>query len=255
MLEVVVLSVLQGIAEFLPISSSGHLVLGRTLLGLKDAGMRLDVCLHVGTLLSIFVFYFSVVARIVRKLEWAYVAKIAVSAVPVCVVGLSFKDSLEEAFASPVLVGCALMFTGVVLTATRFLPKGDGEVSFLRAMLMGLAQAVAILPGVSRSGMTLAAARASKVDPAKAAEFSFLRSAPPIGGAALLEMAKAMHGPAAGAVETPWWLCGVGAAIAAVVGWFALKVLVASLRGRWFWIFGPYCLLAGGLTIALAILR
>ena len=252
MFEVLVLSVLQGVAEFLPISSSGHLVLGRSLLGLGDVGMRLDICLHVGTLLSVFVFYFSVVARIVKNMEWSYVAKIAVSAVPAGVVGIVFKDALEEAFASPAMVGCALMFTGLVLTATRFLPKGEKDVSFVRAILMGLAQAVAILPGVSRSGMTLAAARASKVDPAKAAEFSFLMSAPPIGGAALLEIVKAMKEPAAAASAEPeWWLCAVGAAVAAVVGWFALKVLVASLRGRWFWLFGPYCILAGGLTLIL----
>ena len=95
MVEVFILSVLQGVAEFLPISSSGHLVLGKELLGLGDAGMRLDVFPHVGTLLSIFVFYFAVVRRILLKREWSYIAKIVVSAVPVGVVGVLFKDRLE----------------------------------------------------------------------------------------------------------------------------------------------------------------
>ena len=249
MLEVAILSVLQGVAEFLPISSSGHLVLGKSLLGLGDVGMRLDVFLHVGTLLSIFVFYFSVIRRIVMRMEWSYMAKIVVSAVPVGVVGVLFKDWFEEAFASPTFVGCALIFTGVVLTATRFLPKGGKDVSFLRALLMGLAQAVALLPGVSRSGMTLAAARAATVDGEKAAEFSFLMSAPPIAGAALLEIVKAAGEPAAEAArETSWGLCIFGAVLAAVVGWFALKMLVASLKGRWFWLFGPYCIVVGLLT-------
>ena len=252
MLEVLVLSVLQGVAEFLPISSSGHLVLGKALLGVGDAGMRLDVFLHVGTLLSIFVFYFSVVRRILVRREWEYVAKVVLSAIPVSVVGVLFKDWLEEAFSSPAFVGGALMFTGVVLTATRFLPKGDRDVSFLHALLMGLAQAVAILPGVSRSGMTLAAARAAKVDGEKAAEFSFLMSAPPIAGAAILEIAKAARCVDASCAETGWGLCVFGAVVAAVIGWFALKLLVASLKGRWFWLFGPYCLAAGLLTIAVA---
>ena len=252
MFEVLILSVLQGVAEFLPISSSGHLVLGKKLLGLGDVGMRLDVFLHVGTLLSIFVFYFSVVRRILLRAEWSYMAKIVVSAVPVGVVGVLFKDRLEEAFSSPTFVGGALVATGVVLTVTRFMPKGDRGVSFLRALLMGLAQAAAILPGVSRSGMTLAAARAAKVDGEKAAEFSFLMSAPPIAGAALLELVKGMQGSAS-AAETSWGLCIFGAVLSAVVGWFALKLLVASLKGRWFWLFGPYCIVVGVLTLVLAI--
>ena len=252
MVKVAILSVLQGIAEFLPISSSGHLVLGKELLGIGDAGMRLDIFLHVGTLASIFVFYFAVVRRIAERREWGYVAKIALSAVPIGVVGILFKDRLEEAFSSPSFVGGALIFTGVVLTATRFLPKGGRDVSFAGALLMGLAQAVAILPGVSRSGMTLAAARAAKVDGERAAEFSFLMSAPPIAGAALLELAKAARGTASASSETGWGLCVFGALLAAVVGWFALKVLVASLKGRWFWLFGPYCILAGALTIFFA---
>ena len=250
MLEVSILSVLQGIAEFLPISSSGHLVLGKSVLGLGDVGMRLDVFLHVGTLVSVFVFYFSVIRRMVVGREWSYAAKILVSAVPIGIVGVLFKDRLEEAFSSPAFVGGALIVTGAVLTATRFLPKGDRDVSFLRAILMGLAQAVAILPGVSRSGMTLAAARASNVDGEKAAEFSFLMSAPPIAGAALLELVKGAQAQPA-AAETSWGLCIFGAALAAVVGWFALKLLVASLKGRWFWLFGPYCIVAGLLTLVL----
>ena len=263
MLEVIVLSVLQGIAEFLPISSSGHLVLGRSVLGLGDVGLRLDIFLHVGTLVSIFAFYGAIVARLVRNAfgaggsdamreSWMYALKIVVSAVPAGIVGVLFKSRFEEAFSSPSFVGGALIFTGAVLTATRFLPKGEKDVSFLRAALMGLAQAVALLPGVSRSGMTLAAARAAKVEGERAAEFSFLMSAPPIAGAALLEIVKTVgEAEAAAARETSWGLCVVGALIAAVVGWFALKLLVASLKGRWFWLFGPYCIVVGLLSLAI----
>ena len=95
------LSILQGIAEFLPISSSGHLVLGKNLLGLQDVGLRLDVFLHVGTLVAIFAFYFSVIRRIVVDLEWSYLLKIIVSAVPVGIVGVLFHARLEEIFSSP----------------------------------------------------------------------------------------------------------------------------------------------------------
>lgn len=251
MLEVTLLSVLQGIAEFLPISSSGHLVLGKQLLGMQELGMRIDIFLHVGTLLAIFAFYFSVIRRIFVNLEWSYMLKVVLSAVPAGVVGVLFKDQLEEAFASQKMVGCALLFTGTVLTATRFLPKGGKDVSFLSALWMGLAQAVAILPGVSRSGMTLAAARAAKVDAEKSAEFSFLMSAPPIAGAALLELLKGMKAAEAATAEVSWGLTVYGCALAAIVGYFSLKLLVKSLKGRWFWLFGPYCLAAGLLALVI----
>ena len=261
MVEVVVLSVMQGIAEFLPISSSGHLVLGRSLLGLGDVGMRLDIFLHVGTLASIFAFYRAIVLRLAgdafgangaqaRRESWKYVLKIVVSAIPAGIVGVLFKDDIESAFSSTRAVGCALVFTGLVLMATRFLPRGAKDVSFLRAFLMGVAQAVAILPGVSRSGSTLAAARASGVEYGKSAEFSFLMSAPPIAGAALLEIVKALRssgpvGDAAASGEVSWALCAFGAVIAAVVGYFSLALLLRSLKSDRFWLFGPYCIVAG----------
>ena len=252
MIEVTLLSVLQGIAEFLPISSSGHLVLGKGLLGMQEMGMRIDIFLHVGTLIAIFAFYFAVIRRILVNFEWSYMLKVVVSAVPAGIVGVLFKDQLEAAFASPKMVGGALIFTGIVLTATKFLPKGDKDVSFLRALWMGLAQAVAILPGVSRSGMTLAAARASKVEAARSAEFSFLMSAPPIAGAALLELMKSLkESGAAETAEVSWGLTIYGCVLAAVVGYFSLKLLLKSLKGRWFWIFGPYCILAGALALSL----
>ena len=150
------------------------------------------------------------------------------------------------------MVGAALVFMGVVLTATRFLPKGSGIVTLPKALLMGVAQAVAILPGVSRSGMTLVAARASKVEAEKAAEFSFLMSAPPIAGAALLEVLeslKASAAEAAAATEVGWGLCAFGAVLAAVVGYASLKFLLRSLKSDRFWLFGPYAVLAGVVTM------
>ena len=115
---------------------------------------------------------------------------------------------------------------------------------------MGIAQAIAILPGVSRSGMTLAAARASKVEPEKAAEFSFLMSVPPIAGAALLEIVDALKAAEPVVAEVSWGLTIYGAALAAVVGYFALALLLRSLRSDKFWLFGPYCVVAGVVAIA-----
>ncbi len=250
MKEVFVLAILQGVAEFLPISSSGHLVIAQHLLGVHDGGMRLDVFLHLGTLVSIAIFYFSVLWRVFRNWEWEYIVKIVLSAIPAIIVYALFKPFVDGLFENAKMVGALLMFTGVVLIGTRYIPKGSKDVSFVRAILMGLGQALALLPGISRSGTTLACARAGGVDPEKSAEFSFLMSAPLIAGGALLEVLKS-HQAAEGTVEIGWGICIAGALIAAVVGYFSLKLLVASLKSRWFWLFGPYCLTAGLLTLIL----
>jgi undecaprenyl-diphosphatase len=248
MLEVTVLALLQGVAEFLPISSSGHLVIGQRLLGVNAPGMRLDVFLHVGTLLSILVFYASVIYRILRRGEWMYVVKLAVSALPAVAVYFSFKDFIDGMFDNARMVGALLMFTGAILVGTRYLPRGTNGVSFPRSLLMGIGQALALLPGVSRSGMTLAFARGGRVDPEKAAEFSFLMSAPLIFGAAVLELVKSCRGVEA-AGEISWGLTIYGCLLSAVVGYGALKLLLKSLKGKWFWLFGPYCITAGLLTL------
>ncbi len=258
--DVTILAILQGVAEFLPISSSGHLVIGQHLLGMNAPGMRLDVFLHVGTLVSIFVFYRRPIADILtglfahdaerRSAAWTYSMKIVLSAVPAVVVYLLFKDPIESLFEDARMVGALLMFTGLVLTGTRFLPRGAEAVGFLRAFLMGVGQAIAILPGVSRSGMTIAAARSVKVAPEAAAEFSFLMSAPLIAGAALLQVKKALEAtPAEVAGEPSWGAVAWGAVVAAIVGYFSLALLLRTLRGRWFWLFGPYCFVAGLLVV------
>ena len=181
-LDVTFLAILQGVAEFLPISSSGHLVIGQHVLGVKDAGLQLDVFLHVGTLLSVAMYYRKSLWRIVAEHDFSYLAKIVLSALPAVAVYAIFKEEVESLFNNTKMVGALLMFTGAVLAGTRFLPTGTKEVSFLRALWMGCMQAVALLPGVSRSGMTLAAARSGKVEPSKSAEFSFLMSSPLILG-------------------------------------------------------------------------
>ena len=247
MTEVTILAILQGIAEFLPISSSGHLVIGQHLLGINAPGMRLDVFLHVGTLISIFAYYASTVFGILRRRDWKYVLKIVFSALPAVAVYFLFKDFIDGMFDNVRMVGALLMFTGAILIGTRYLPRGGGEVSFLRALLMGAGQALALLPGVSRSGMTLAFARGGQVEPEKAAEFSFLMSAPLIAGAAVLELVKG--GAAAQQGEISWALTAYGCVLSAIVGYGALKLLVKSLKSRWFWLFGPYCIAAGLLTL------
>ena len=261
--DVTILAILQGVAEFLPISSSGHLVIGQSALGINAPGMRLDIFLHVGTVFAIFAYYRVQTWRLAaglfsrdaarRRESWLYAAKIVLSALPAIVVYGLFKHQIEDLFENAKMVGALLMFTGAVLMGTRFLPRGERDVNFLRALLMGIGQSIALLPGVSRSGMTLASARGGKVAPEAAAEFSFLMSTPLIIGAAFLEALKAFGGTveAASSQELPWGLVLYGSAVAAVVGYFSLAWLVRILKGRFFWMFGPYCIVVGLLTVCL----
>ena len=250
--DITVLAVLQGVAEFLPISSSGHLVILQHILDVPESmRMRLEVFLHAGTLLAVFSFYGRRIGAILKGLclreadAWRYACKIIVSAIPAVVVYFIFRHSIDELVKNARMVGALLMFTGAVLLGTRYLPRGTRDVCFLRALLMGLGQAVALLPGVSRSGMTLAAARGGRVGPAEAAEFSFLMSAPLILGGVVLECLKGE----VGAGDLSWGLLAWGVLLSAVVGYFSLALLLRALKGRWFWLFGPYCILAGLLTL------
>ena len=248
--NVTLLAVLQGVAEFLPISSSGHLVIGQHVLGIMDGGMQLDIFLHGGTLLSVAIFYRKAIWHIFAQRDFRYMAKIIASAIPAVLVYLMFHDKIDAMFENAKMVGALLMFTGAVLAGTRFLPTGGNDVSFGRALWMGAMQAVALLPGVSRSGMTLAAARSGKVEPAKSAEFSFLMSSPLIAGGMLLEIIK-IFGSSSGAAHggTAAWLLVWGMMLAAVVGYFSLVLLVKALKGSCFWLFGPYCFIAGIATL------
>jgi len=254
--DVTVLAALQGVAEFLPISSSGHLVILQHILEVPESlRMRLEVFLHAGTLLSIFAFYRRSIASIMlglaareagaRTSAWAYAGRLVVSALPAVGVYFLFRDDIEALVSNARMVGALLMFTGAVLVGTRYLPSGNREVGVLRALLMGIGQAIALLPGVSRSGMTLAAARGGGVRPEAAAEFSFLMSAPLIAGGVVLECAKGGFG----AEGMPWWLLAWGVALSAVVGYLSLALLIKALKGRWFWLFGPYCITAGLATL------
>jgi len=255
-LNVLLLSVLQGVAEFLPVSSSGHLVLGQHLLGMKEPSTRLEVALHVGTLFSVVVFYRERIIGLVRgvftgcKESWRMVMNIVVSAIPAVIFYLLFRKTIDGSFESPRFVGAALMFTGVVLCAVRWFSGRVGEVTMPRAVAVGLAQAVAILPGVSRSGMTISMARVAGVSPEKAAEFSFLMSLPLIVGAMLKDVLfSSSAADATAQAGVSFWLLVVGAVVAGVVGYFALTLLVRLLRGHQFWMFGIYCLVVGCLTL------
>jgi undecaprenyl-diphosphatase len=260
--DLIVLSIVQGVAEFLPVSSSGHLVIVQRALGIEAPGLRLDIFLHLGTLASVVVFYARTLRRLAaglfgaapaaeRRAAWRFAGRLALSTVPAVAVYLLFGPFLEAQYENVAVTAVFLLVTGVVLIGTRFLPRGTAEIGFLRALAMGIGQAFALLPGVSRSGMTLACARALRCDPEKSAEFSFLMSLPLIAGAALLETVRSFASSAPPPSAPGWGETLVCSALAAVVGYVSLALLVKTLKSAYFWVFGLYCLSAGLLTLYL----
>lgn len=238
------LGFVQGATEFLPVSSSGHLVIFQGVMGVSLDGIVFEVVVHVATLLSILMVYRSrvvelAVGAVSRDREaWSYIGLLVVATLPAVVVGLLWKDQVEALFDDPVTPGVALLVTGAFLWTTRRALKRAvlARPGWTSAALIGLAQACALVPGISRSGATVVAALWLGVQAKEAAAFSFLMAVPAIGGAMVLMLADLQPGMGHGAVPLM-----VGGAVAAVTGVAAIKTFVALLdRESFFW-FAPYC--------------
>ncbi|MCH8990254.1 MAG: undecaprenyl-diphosphate phosphatase [Acidobacteria bacterium] len=248
-----VLGVVQGLTEFLPVSSSGHLVVAEALVGFSSSGVMVEVVLHVATLLAVVLVYRNVLWDLTRgtvtgdRKAWAYVGLLAVATVPAGLVGVLLKDFFERAFESLLLVGVNFLVTGSFLWSTRGRRQSaTAEApSAGRAVVIGIAQALAILPGISRSGATVSAAMWLGVDPVRAAEFSFLLAIPVIAGAAVLQLPD-LSGNVVAVGTGPLALGFLAALFAGVL---AIRVFIAVLKQRAFHRFAPYCWTVGVLTI------
>lgn len=193
--DAIVLGLVQGLTEFLPVSSSGHLVMAQTFLGVPSPGVFLEVALHLATLISVMVVYHRKLTELLvgffrRDPEsLRYIGLLVLATLPVVVIGLLFKDAIEAAFDTPYVTGFLLLVTGLILFSTTLAKRErTREVpTKTHALIMGLAQCFAILPGISRSGSTIAAGLWTGLRGERAAEFSFLMSLPAVAGAAVLQ--------------------------------------------------------------------
>ncbi|MBR4784012.1 MULTISPECIES: undecaprenyl-diphosphate phosphatase [Fibrobacter] len=203
MLESIILGLLQGLAEFLPISSSGHLVLGKELLGVSEAGMFFDIMLHAGTLLSIFVVFRKKIVEIIvgcihrDPVQLKEAGYIVLASIPTAIIGIGFKKPLESLFENPRAVCVALLVTATLLFVSQWgrtgskHPEAEGvKMNWWRALVTGVVQGIACIPGISRSGSTISGMIFMGVNRKYAGEFSFLMSIPAVGGAALLDVIK-----------------------------------------------------------------
>ncbi len=263
-----VLGVIQGLTEFLPVSSSGHLVLFQNLFGLKEPELFFDISVHVGTLIAICVFFFKDLRDITgtlfsastwsvgkdglweslcQKPEMRLFGLILVGTVPTVLLGLLLRPVAPMMFSSVQLVGIMLLVTGLLLWLTRGLKshgRDAAQLTIWDALLIGFFQGVAILPGLSRSGATIAMGLFRGIDRETAARYSFLLSIPAILGAMVLESGKALSTgfPPAGALS-------VGVCMAAAVGYGCLKILVRLVKKGNLYIFAPYCWFLGMVII------
>lgn len=261
--EALALAVVQGLTEFLPVSSSGHLVLAQTLFGVEASTAFLyDILLHLGTALAALAFYRRDVAGILQGLSTSsreavpelresrrLLLLLAAATAPTAAIGFAFKDFFEGLFASPTAVLGALAATGATLIASSLLRgpgRPIGEAPWWKAAVVGVAQAVAIIPGISRSGSTIVAGLVVGLRREDAVKFSFLLSLPAILGAALLEL---RHLPATAEGLSPL-LAAAGFALAAATGYLAIMVVLRWTREGRLWQFGVYCLGLAALALA-----
>ena len=257
--ESLVLGVVQGATEFLPVSSSGHLVMAQVVLDVDMAGVLFEVTVHVATLFSIALVYrqrlVDLVGGVVRgnRAAHGYVGLLALATVPAGLVGVLAKDRIEALFDNPWAPGIALLVTGLLLWSSRAaLERATGErPGWKAALLIGVAQAFALVPGISRSGTTVVAALWLGVEAREAAAFSFLMALPAIAGAAVLQIPDMMETGAA----VPWAVLAVGGAAAAVTGVLAIRTFVAMLGRRAFHWFAPYCWTVGAAFLVFLALR
>lgn len=262
-LQALVLGLLQGLTEYLPVSSSGHLTIGSYLFGLNgEDNLAFTVVVHVATVLSTLVVLWKEIDWILKGLfkfrmndETKYFINILISMIPVGIVGVFFKEQVEEVFGSGLLiVGCMLLVTAALLVFSYYArPRQRENISPLHAFIIGLAQAVAVLPGLSRSGSTIATGLLLGNKKEKLAQFSFLMVIPPILGEALLDVVKGLKGEEAfGGIDALPLIVGFVAAF--VSGCVACKWMINIVKkGKLVW-FGVYCAIAGAATIVFSLL-
>ena len=269
----IILGILQGLTEFLPVSSSGHLVLGQLIFGLKESQLAFDISVHTGTLLAVLVVYAADIRSIIASVYYVMVSLISgninqvkntkdphlnlayiiiIGSIPTAAIGLFLKRFEHILFSSYLLVGCMLCCTGTFLwLSRRYYQTGHSgvPVSAKKGVIIGIAQGLAVLPGISRSGATIATGMFLGLDRQKAATLSFLMSIPAIIGAQILSIKDMMEKGMMIDSITIW-----ATLISFVTGLIALKILIRLVNAGKFHLFAPYCWALGVLAIALHFL-
>ncbi len=272
-LQSVMLGIIQGLTEFLPVSSSGHLVLLQNLFGIREPELLFDISLHLGTLLAVFIVFYKEILRILQTLlrlpalikssgnlksvfadneEIRIFALILIGSIPTAILGILFHKIADQIFGAVWIVGVMLLVTGTLLWFTRQM-SDEGrpliKVSIRDALIIGLIQGMAIMPGISRSGATISMALFLGMNREVAGRYSFLLSIPAILGALILGLNSTII-----QTDIPGKTILLGTVIAGIVGYIALKVLLRMVKQGHLYYFAPYCWLLGAATLIWSLL-
>ncbi|MCL2397855.1 MAG: undecaprenyl-diphosphate phosphatase [Defluviitaleaceae bacterium] len=230
--EAIILGIIQGLTEFLPVSSSGHLALGHMLFGIEDEGLLFYIVTHVATILSVIAVYWKDVWALIKRPFQKMTYLLIIATIPAAVVGIFFENMVEQALASIGFLVVGFIITGVVLMLSDRIRKNSkktAEITYLDALLIGAAQAVAIFPGISRSGSTIAAALARGIAREDAAKFAFLMSIPAVLGGLVLQIIHIARGNLL--VENISFLSlGAGFVAAALTGYLAVNLILTAIK-------------------------
>jgi undecaprenyl-diphosphatase len=242
--QAIILGILQGLTEFFPVSSSGHLVVAQSIMpNFSQPGVLFDVVLHLGTLAAVLIYFRSSIL----KMKSGYLKLIIIGSIPAAAIGFLFQDLFEGLFAQTTVVGIALLITAFVNYLTDKAKKEKNNLNLKDALLVGFAQAAAIVPGISRSGLTIFTGTRLGVDRKKAAEFSFILSVPAILGASVLQSVK-YYSQVDGGLSI--YLSGF--AFAALSGYIAIYFVIKILESKRFVYFAVYCAVLGFIALLLA---
>lgn len=258
----IILGIIQGLTEFLPVSSSGHIELGKVILDLQfEDNLLFSIVVHAATALSTVVIFWKRIVEIFRGLltfnfkneSFRFSIMVIISMIPAALVGVLLKDELEALFNGNVLlVGSLLLLTGCLLLFANNAKETTEENSYFKSFILGVAQAIAILPGISRSGATIGTALLLKIDRQKAAEFSFLMVLPLILGATLLDVKDYMEADAALKIQATTLIAGFVAAF--ISGLFACRWMIAIVKRAKLSYFAYYCFIVGSVGVVYALL-
>ena len=252
------LGLIQGLTEFLPISSSGHLVLFQKLFDVKKGVMTFDVAVHLATLLSVVWIFREDVIHMIKKPFSKLTLLVVVGTIPAGIIGIVFKDAIEKIFESGATLGLEFILTGIILwfaETIRSKNKGLDKTTYFDATVVGVAQAIAILPAISRSGLTLAGALMRGLNREFALKLSFLISMPAILGAAVFDLKDMLKPEAAAAASLDLWPLLIGMVTAAVSGYFAVKFMLKIFSKTSLKLFSYYVFALGALIIIEQIIR
>ena len=257
LIEALLLGLLQGLTEFLPVSSSGHVLLGKLLLGIESQGVAFEIAIHAATVLSILTVFRKEISRLLKSCitvkyneDTRYILQILISMAPVLVVGLFFKKQIETVFGDGlVMVGAMLLVTALLLIVSQLIPSKDLPFKYRDAFIMGLAQAAALLPGLSRSGATISTGLLLGKERTTVVRFSFLMVIIPVLGQAFLDVVKGGFAPEASGISLISLLAGFTAAY--LSGLAACSWMVALVKKAKLWGFAVYCAFVGAFCLFL----